>query len=86
MLRPILNSSRYLVLAAVVGALAASLALYVYGLAETAVVIWSAVEKAEVSSKGAKAMALEFIEIVDLFLLGTVLLMISLGFYELFIN
>ena len=86
MLRPILNSSRYLVLAAVIGALAASLALFVYGLAETAVVIARAIAKAEVSSKGAKALALEFIEIVDLFLLGTVLLMISLGLYELFID
>jgi uncharacterized membrane protein YqhA len=85
-LRPILNASRYLVIAAVVGALAASLALFVYGLAETALVIGQAIAKAEVSSKGAKALALEFIEIVDLFLLGTVLLMISLGLYELFIN
>lgn len=86
MLRPILNASRYLVIAAVVGALAASVALFVYGLAETAVVIVQAIAKAEVSSKGAKALALEFIEIVDLFLLGTVLLMIALGLYELFIN
>jgi uncharacterized membrane protein YqhA len=39
-----------------------------------------------VSSKGAKALTLAFIEIVDLFLLGTVLLMISLGLYELFID
>jgi uncharacterized membrane protein YqhA len=85
-LRPILNASRYLVIAAVVGALAASLALFVYGLAETFMVIAQAIAKAEVSSKGAKALALEFIEIVDLFLLGTVLLMISLGLYELFIN
>jgi uncharacterized membrane protein YqhA len=85
-LRPILNASRYLVIAAVVGALAASVALFVYGLAETAVVIVQAISKAEVSSKGAKALALEFIEIVDLFLLGTVLLMIALGLYELFIN
>jgi uncharacterized membrane protein YqhA len=85
-LRPILNASRYLVIAAVVGALAASVALFVYGLAETALVIVQAVAKAEVSSKGAKALALEFIEIVDLFLLGTVLLMIALGLYELFIN
>jgi uncharacterized membrane protein YqhA len=85
-LRPILNASRYLVIAAVVGALAASLALFIYGLAETVVVIVQAIAKAEVSSKGAKALALEFIEIVDLFLLGTVLLMISLGLYELFIN
>ena len=86
MLRPILNASRYLVIAAVVGALAASLALFVYGLAETVIVIAQAIAKAEVNSKGAKALALEFIEIVDLFLLGTVLLMISLGLYELFIN
>ena len=86
MLRPILNASRYLVIAAVVGSLAASLALFVYGLAETGLVIAQAIAKAEVSSKGAKALALEFIEIVDLFLLGTVLLMISLGLYELFIN
>jgi uncharacterized membrane protein YqhA len=86
MLRPILNASRYLVLAAVIGALAASLALFVYGLVETFLVIAQAIAKAEVSSKGAKALALEFIEIVDLFLLGTVLLMIALGLYELFIN
>jgi uncharacterized membrane protein YqhA len=86
MLRPVLNASRYLVIAAVVGSLAASLALFVYGLAETFLVIVQAIAKAEVSSKGAKALALEFIEIVDLFLLGTVLLMISLGLYELFIN
>jgi uncharacterized membrane protein YqhA len=85
-LRPILNASRYLVIAAVVGSLAASLALFAYGLAETVLVIVQAIAKAEVSSKGAKALALEFIEIVDLFLLGTVLLMISLGLYELFIN
>ena len=86
MLRQLLSSSRYVVIAAVLGALAASLALFVYGLAETAVAIAQAIAKAEVSSKGAKALALEFIEIVDLFLLGTVLLMIALGLYELFID
>lgn len=86
MMRSLLNNCRYLVLMAVLGALAASLALFVYGLAETGVAIANAIAKAEVSSKGAKALALEFIEIVDLFLLGTVLLMIALGFYELFIS
>lgn len=86
MLRSLLSSSRYLVIAAVLGALAAALALFVYGLAETGVAIANAVAKAEISSKGAKGLALEFIEIVDLFLLGTVLLMIALGFYELFID
>jgi|FrelakmetLWP11LW_1041352.scaffolds.fasta_scaffold62574_2 uncharacterized membrane protein YqhA len=86
MIRSILTASRYLVLAAVLGSLAASLALFAYGVAETAVVIVDTIAKAEVSSKGGKALALAFIEIVDLFLLGTVLLMIALGFYELFID
>jgi uncharacterized membrane protein YqhA len=86
MLRPLLNRSRYLVLFAVIGAGLASLTLFVYGLAETVVVIVDAVAKGEVSPKGAKALALTFIEIVDLFLLGTVLLLIALGLYELFID
>jgi uncharacterized membrane protein YqhA len=71
---------------AVLGSLAAAAALFVYGIAETIAVIAEAVAKMEVTSKGAKALALAFIEIVDLFLLGTVLLMIALGLYELFID
>lgn len=86
MIRSILAASRYLVLAAVLGSLAASLALFAYGVAETVMVIVETVAKADVSSKGGKALALAFIEIVDLFLLGTVLLMIALGFYEMFID
>jgi uncharacterized membrane protein YqhA len=86
MIKSILTASRFLVIAAVLGSLAAAFALFAYGIAETAVIIGETVAKMEVSSKGGKALALAFIEIVDLFLLGTVLLMIALGFYELFID
>jgi uncharacterized membrane protein YqhA len=86
MLKSLLGFSRYLVLAAVLGGLVAALALFAYGVAETVAVVAETVLKAEVSSKGGKTLALAFIEIIDLFLLGTVLLMISLGFYELFID
>lgn len=86
MLRRTLTASRYLVAIAVLGSLIAAAALFVYGIAETVAVVAETVAKAEVSSKGAKALALAFIEIVDLFLLGTVLLMIALGLYELFID
>jgi uncharacterized membrane protein YqhA len=86
MLRHILNASRYLVVAAVLGSLVAAMALFAYGVVETFVVVVDTVAKAEVSSKGAKALALAFIEIVDLFLLGTVFLMIALGLYELFVD
>jgi uncharacterized membrane protein YqhA len=86
MLRTLLSWSRYLVIAAVLGSLVASMALFAYGVAETVVVIIETVATAEISSKGAKTLALAFIEIVDLFLLGTVLLMIGVGLYELFID
>jgi len=86
MIKSVLAASRYLVAAAVLGSLVAAVALFAYGLAETAVVIVDSIAKAEVSSKGGKALAFAFIEIVDLFLLGTVFLMIALGFYELFID
>ena len=86
MLKPLLASSRFLVLAAVLGSLVAALALFAYGVAETIAVVIDTIAKAEVSSKGAKTLALAFIEIVDLFLLGTVLLMIAVGLYELFID
>ena len=86
MLRLLLNASRYLLVAAVLGSLVAALALFAYGVAETVTVVAEAIAKAEVSSKGAKALALAFIEIVDLYLLGTVFLIIALGLYELFID
>ena len=86
MLRPVLNASRYLLVAAVLGSLVAALALFAYGVAETVTVVVEVVAKADVSSKGAKALALAFIEIVDLYLLGTVFLIIALGLYELFID
>ena len=86
MLAPLLNGSRYLVIIAVLGSLAAAAALFIYGAAETVSVISHTIAKMDISSKGAKQLALSFIEIVDLFLLGTVLLMIALGLYELFID
>jgi uncharacterized membrane protein YqhA len=39
MLKPLLNASRFLVLAAVLGALAGAAALFTYGLVDTVVVI-----------------------------------------------
>ena len=86
MIHAVLNGSRYLVVVAVLGSLVAAVALFVYGAVETFSVVVDTVAMAEVSSKGAKVLALAFIEIVDLFLLGTVFLIIALGLYELFVD
>jgi len=83
---PLLNASRFLVLAAVLGSLLSAMALYAYGLVDTVLVIMRTLAAGDVSTKGAKAMMLNFIEIFDLFLLGTVMLILAFGLYELFID
>ncbi len=86
MFSSLLGSSRFLVILAVLGSLLAATTLLVYGFIEAILLISNTIESGEVSRKGAKTLALEFIEIVDLFLLGTVFYIIALGLYELFIS
>ncbi|MEL7115447.1 MAG: YqhA family protein [Pseudomonadota bacterium] len=82
----LLGFSRYMIMLAVIGSLIAAITVLIYGFAEALQLVWMTIESGEVSRKGAKALTLEFIEIVDLFLLGTVFLIISVGLYELFID
>jgi uncharacterized membrane protein YqhA len=44
------------------------------------------VRKRSISGSGAKTLALSFIEVVDIFLLGTIFYIVALGLYELFID
>lgn len=86
MVGKVLGASRFLIFLAVIGSLLAATTLLVYGLLEAIQLIAETVLKGEVSRKGAKALALEFIEIIDLFLLGTVFYIVAIGLYELFID
>ena len=86
MLNGALGVSRYLIILAVIGSLLAATTLLIYGLLEAVLLVQATVTEGEISRKGAKALALEFIEIVDLFLLGTVFYIVALGLYELFID
>jgi uncharacterized membrane protein YqhA len=85
-LKPLLNASRYLVLAAVIGAVLGAAALFLYGLVDVVVVIARTIASGEVSTLGAKQLMLYFIEVFDLFLLGTVMLIMGLSLYELFMD
>lgn len=86
MLKPLLSASRYMVLGAVLGGLASAMALFAYGLVDTVVVIGRTLAAGDVSTKGAKELMFYFIEIFDLFLLGTVMLIMAMSLYELFID
>jgi len=82
----LLGASRFMIILAVLGSLLAAATLLIYGLAETFILIQNTIEAREVSRKVAKTLALEFIEIIDLFLLGTVFYIVAIGLYELFIS
>jgi uncharacterized membrane protein YqhA len=78
----ILERSKYLVLIGVISLLFAAVAAFVWGTLKTANVIFLVV-----SSRGtALSITVEFIEIVDGFLIATALLIFAVSLYELFID
>ena len=78
--------SRYLVLIAVIGLLLAALAVFVFGGITTVMVIIEAFEQGEYNAEGARLLSIEFIEMIDLFLLGTILMITPIGLHQLFIK
>lgn len=77
---------RYVIVVAVLATLIAATALILFGAIETFIVIRDVFSKGEFTSKVAKSLLLSFIEITDIFLLATVLYIVALGLYELFID
>ncbi len=86
MLRRILAASRYLVVIAVLGSFLAFVTIIIYGGATVIGIIAEVITHPQFTANGSKHLAVECIEIIDLFLLGTVLYIIALGLYELFIS
>jgi len=85
--RRILASSRYFIVVAVLGSFAASAAALVYGGLATVAVIRQTFGSGDLFQKGAvKVLQVELVTIIDLFLLGTVLYIIAVGLYELFVD
>ena len=83
----LLALSRYMVIIPVVASLVGALILMVYGAVATvldAAYVFDQMLKG--SDKGLKTAAVQFIELVDVFLLATVLYIIGVGLYELFIG
>lgn len=84
MARRLISASRYLIVIASACIFALATALLCYGAAQTYLQI--AQLFGEGSPKGAKGLILTAIELVDLFLLATVLYVIAIGLYELFVD
>jgi uncharacterized membrane protein YqhA len=85
MINKILTSSRYVTLIAVLGSFLAALTSLVAGGVKSVQVVIS-IFQFSAKSPSAKEISLSFIEVVDLFLIGTVFYIIALGLYELFVD
>ena len=79
-------SSRYFAAFAVLGSFLAAVTLYVYGTLVVVQLIWDTIAEFHVSVEGAKHLQVVFIEMTDVFLLGTVLFIVAFGLYQLFIQ
>ena len=86
MVRRSLAASRYLIVLAVIGTLLSSAALLLYGTLVVIDLVVETMREWSVSADRAKNLSIEFIELVDFFLLGTVLYLVGIGLYELFID
>ena len=86
LMNTIFASSRYIVLIAVLGTLAASLTLLVYEAMVVAEGVVRVIQKGVLSNGDAKLLAVELIQAVDVFLIAIAVYMISLGLYVLFID
>jgi len=75
------SSSRYFAAFAVLGTFLAAIALYVYGTLVVIQLIWSTIAEYRVSVEGVKHLQGVFIEMTDVFLLGTVLFIVAFGLY-----
>ena len=78
--------SRYIVVIAVIGLLLASFAVLIFGGIATVNIIIESFASGEFNAEGARQISIELIEMIDLFLLGTILLITAIGLYQLFIQ
>jgi uncharacterized membrane protein YqhA len=85
-MRSLFGFSRYLVVLAVFGLLLAALAVFVFGLISTVNVIVHTFQHEPFNAEGARVLSVEMIEMIDLFLLGTILFITAVGLHELFID
>lgn len=86
MIRRAAAGSRYIIAIAVLGCFVSSLTLLVYGGLAVVGVVWDVLRAGKVSVDGAKDLTVRFIYLTDVFLLGTVLYIVALGLYDLFVD
>jgi uncharacterized membrane protein YqhA len=86
MLFRFLAASRFLLVVPVIGCVLLTLGVVVMGFGRIVTAGVKVVQVGDLSAKAAKTMSLAVIEIIDLFLIGTVAYITAVGLYKLFIS
>jgi uncharacterized membrane protein YqhA len=86
MLFRFLATSRFLLVVPVVGCVLLTLGVVLMGFGRIVTAGIKVVQAGDLSAKAAKTMSLAVIEIIDLFLIGTVAYITAVGLYKLFIS
>ncbi len=86
LLRTLLSSSRFFIIFAIIGSFLASAAALVYGFIATVQLVMHSFGSGDYSEHGTKVLSVGLVGMIDMFLLGTVLYIITAGLYQLFID
>ncbi len=86
MVRRILASSRFFIAATALGSFLSAVTLLVYGALAVVGIVWDTIRDGEATVDGAKHLAVQFLQLTDVLLLGTVLYIVALGLYDLFVD
>ena len=82
----VLSTGRYFILLAILGSFITSCAVLLYAFFAGVVDSLGDAVQHEFDAEGAKHISVEVISLVDLFLLGTVLYVVAVGLYQLFVS
>lgn len=85
-MRQILASSRYVIVIAAFGTFLSGTVLLIFGVMSVVDITFEAFRALDLSAHAVEQLAVDFIKLIDVFLLGTVLYIVALGLYELFFD
>lgn len=86
LVRQVLGTSRFLIILAVLGTFLSSATLMVFGILRSIDVVFELIRNQDVSATGGKHLIVNAVSVIDIFLIGTVLYIISAGLYQLFVD
>lgn len=82
----VLGTSRFLIILAVLGTFLSAATLMVFGILRSIDIVFDLLTTRKVDEGAGKGLIVDAVSVIDIFLLGTVMYIISAGLYQLFVD